>query len=288
MSTLAARPRQDDEFAERHVYEPHRVGLPPIGSYVRQLWQRRQFALEMSRTTLRAQHFKSALGQLWLVLNPVLLTFIYFLLVNILRDGTRGTEFFAHLMAGLFAFNLVSNSVTQGAKSVVNGGRLILNTAFPRTLLPISAVMTAFIRFLPTMVVYAVVHVIADLPLGPHLLWLFPLLALLLVFASGVAMLVAALQVYFRDIKDFLPYVMRVWLYGSPILYYLSEVPERFRPIIDANPLTPMLAAWSDVLNRGLAPSAGLLAWGAAWAIGALVVGGLFFMSREREFAVRL
>ncbi len=288
MSTLAARPRQDDEFAERHVYEPHRLGLPPIGSYVRQLWQRRQFALEMSRTTLRAQHFKSALGQLWLVLNPVLLTFIYFLLVNILRDGTRGTEFFAHLMAGLFAFNLVSNSVTQGAKSVVNGGRLILNTAFPRTLLPISAVMTAFIRFLPTMVVYAVVHVIADLPLGPHLLWLFPLLALLLVFASGVAMLVAALQVYFRDIKDFLPYVMRIWLYGSPILYYLSEVPERFRPIIDANPLTPMLAAWSDVLNRGLAPSAGLLAWGAAWAIGALVVGGLFFMSREREFAVRL
>ncbi len=288
MSTLTAGRRQDDEYAERHVYEPHRVGLPPIGSYVRQLWQRRQFALEMSRTTLRAQHFKSALGQLWLVLNPVLLTFIYFLLVNILRDGTRGTEFFAHLMAGLFAFNLVSNSITQGAKSVVNGGRLILNTAFPRTLLPISAVMTAFIRFLPTMAVYAVVHVIADLPVGAHLLWLIPLLALLLVFASGIAMLIAALQVYFRDIKDFLPYLMRIWLYGSPILYYLSEVPERFRPIIDANPLTPLLGAWSDVLNRGEAPSAGLLAWGGAWAIGALVVGGLFFMSREREFAVRL
>lgn len=288
MSVLAPPRQQDDEYAERHVYEPHRVGLPPLGSYLRQLWRRRQFALELSRTTLRAQHFKSALGQVWLVLNPVFLTFIYFLLVNILRGGTRGTEFFAHLMAALFAFNLVSNSLTQGAKSVVSGGRLILNTAFPRTLLPISAVMTAFIRFLPTMGVYAVVHVIADLPVGAHLLWVFPLLGLLLVFASGIAMLVAALQVYFRDIKDFLPYLTRIWLYGSPILYYLSEVPERFRPIIDANPLTPLLGAWSDVLNQGEAPSAGLLAWGGAWAIGALVVGGLFFMSREREFAVRL
>lgn len=277
-----------DESAESHVYEPHRVGLPPLRWYVRSLWARRQFAVQMSRTTLRAQHFKSALGQLWLVLNPLLLTFVYFLLVSILRDGNRGTVFFAHLMAGLFAFQLVSTSVTQGAKSVVKSGRLILNTAFPRVLLPISSVMTAFMRFLPTMAVYAVVHVIAGLPIGAHLLWVIPLLALLVVFASGVAMLVAAAQVYFRDVSSFLPYVMRIWLYGSPVLYYLHEVPERYRPIIDANPLTPLLGAWSNVLNAGQAPDAGLLLWAAAWAIGSFLVGSLFFMSREREFAVRL
>ena len=277
-----------DESAESHVYEPHRVGLPPLRWYVRSLWARRQFAVQMSRTTLRAQHFKSALGQLWLVLNPLLLTFVYFLLVSILRDGNRGTVFFAHLMAGLFAFQLVSTSVTQGAKSVVNSGRLILNTAFPRVLLPISSVMTAFMRFLPTMAVYAVVHVIAGLPIGAHLLWVIPLLALLVVFASGVAMLVAAAQVYFRDVSSFLPYVMRIWLYGSPVLYYLHEVPERYRPIIDANPLTPILGAWSDVLNAGQAPDTGLLLWAAAWAIVSFLIGSLFFMSREREFAVRL
>ena len=277
-----------DEPGEKHVYEPHRVGLPPLGWYVRSLWARRQFAFQMSRTTLRAQHFKSALGQLWLVLNPLLLTFVYFLLVSILRDGNRGTIFFAHLMAGLFAFQLVSTSVTQGAKSVVNSGRLILNTAFPRALLPISSVMTAFMRFLPTLAVYAVVHVIAGLPIGAHLLWVIPLLGLLVVFAAGVAMLVSAAQVYFRDVSSFLPYVMRIWLYGSPVLYYLHEVPEKFRPIIDANPLTPLLGAWSQVLNAGEAPGAGLLVWGAAWAVGAFLIGSLFFMSREREFAVRL
>src|SRR4051794_10982812 len=88
--------RQDDEFTgEVHVYEPHRVGLPPMGSYARELWRRRQFAFEMSRTTLRAQHFQTVLGQLWLVLNLLLLTFVYFLLVDILRHGTRGPVFFA-------------------------------------------------------------------------------------------------------------------------------------------------------------------------------------------------
>jgi ABC-type polysaccharide/polyol phosphate export permease len=191
-------------------------------------------------------------------------------------------------MAGLFAFQFVSMSVQQGAKSVTKSGRLILNTAFPRVLLPMAAVMTSFMKFLPTLLVYAVVHVIAGLPIGWHLLWVIPMIGLLAIFATGVAMLFSAAQVYFRDVASFLPYVMRIWLYGSPILYYLHEVPERFRPIIDANPLTPVLASWSQVLNQGHSPDAMLLMWASAWAVGAFVLGGLFFISREREFAVRL
>ena len=279
---------QDDEFGERHVYEPHRVGLPPLGHYVSELWRRRQFAFELSRMTLRAQHFNTVLGQIWLVVNPLMLATVYFILVSILRGGSRGAPFFAHLIAGLFAFHLVSHSMTKGAKSVVKGGRLILNSAFPRTLLPISSVMTAFMQFVATMFVYAVVHVAVGLPIGPHLLWTIPIVVLLLVFATGVATFVSAAQVYFRDVSSFLPYLSRIWLYSSPILYYVEEVPERLKPVIFLNPLTPLLGAWSDVLNLGHAPSAGMLLAGAAWAFGALVVGMLFFVSREREFAVRL
>jgi ABC-type polysaccharide/polyol phosphate export permease len=65
-------------------------------------------------------------------------------------------------------------------------------------------------------------------------------------------------------------------------------VPSRFRPILAANPLYPMLDALSDVVNRAQTPSLGLLAWGLAWSVAAFVLGALFFISREREFAVRL
>src|SRR3954470_6547886 len=206
-ATVTRPHRQDDEFhAEHHVYEPHKVGLPPLGAYVRELWRRRQFAFEMSRTNLRAQHYQTVLGQLWLVINPLLLTLVYFLLVDILRHGTRGATFFAHLMAALFAYHFFSQSMTQGAKSVTGGGRLILNPAFPGTLLPISSVMTGFMRFLPTMGVYAVVHVASGLPIGPHLLWLAPIFGILAIFTLGMVTLVAAAQVYFRDVSNFLPY----------------------------------------------------------------------------------
>jgi ABC-type polysaccharide/polyol phosphate export permease len=284
------RPAREDEFtSERHVYRPHRVGLPPLLPYLRAVWRRRQFTFELARTKLRSQHYNTVFGQLWLVLNPVLLATVYFILVEILRArGSGGLTFFAHLMAGLFAFYFFSSAVNQGAKSVVGGGRLILNTAFPRTLLPLSSVVTAFMRFLPTLIVYAAMHAVAGLPVGPHLLWAIPIFAMIAVFAAGVAMLFAAAQVYFRDLSSFLPYVTRIWLYASPVLYYVEQVPERFKPILALNPLYPLLASWSDVLNQGQQPSATFLVWGLAWAVAALVVGGLFFMSREREFAVRL
>ena len=242
----------------------------------------------MARTNLRRQHYNTVFGQLWLLINPLLLVFAYFVLVGIIRGDARGPVFLLHLMATLFAFRFVAGSVTHGARSVVGGGRLILNVAFPRTLLPFASVLTAFMRFLPMLAVYAVAHAVVGLPVGLHLAWTIPIVGLLVVFASGITMLLAAAQVYFRDLRSFLPFSTHLWLYASPVLYYADDVPESFTALIAANPLYPLLAAWSDVVNQGETPSAAFLAAGLAWAAGAFVVGSLFFVSREREFAVRL
>lgn len=288
-TTVEAPPGPENEFtARRHVYEPHKVGLPPIGPYMRELWRRREFAVELSRTNLRAQHFDTAFGQLWLILNPILLGFVYFLLVDILHHHKNANQFFAHLLSGLFLYYFLQQSLTQGVKSVVTGGKLILNSAFPRALLPLASVRTAFLRFMPTMLIYIPVHIITGRPVTWQLLWV-PVIILVLVFLStGLTMILAAGQVYFRDLDNFLPYVLRIWLYTTPILYYAREVPDRYKWVLDANPIGKLFTAWSDVLIEGVAPTYRGIALGAAWGIGLFIVGFLFFMSREREFAVRI
>jgi teichoic acid transport system permease protein len=287
----ATRPhRREDEFTgERHVFVPHSVGLPPLRSYLHETWRRREFAVELARTKLREQNFDTAFGQLWLVLNPLLLALVYFILVDILRaSDSRNSEFFAHLVGCLFAFMLIHNAMTVGVRSVTKGGRLILNSAFPRALLPLSSVITAFMRFLPTLVVYVPIHIAAGLPVNVNDLWTIPIIALFLLLASGLSMLVAAGQVYFRDLSNFLPYVLRIWLYVSPVLYFADEVPERYRWLLDVNPMGGLLTAWSDVLVAGQPPGLQPMLLGLAWGIGLFVAAGLFFLSREREFAVRL
>jgi ABC-type polysaccharide/polyol phosphate export permease len=290
--TTAAHPQphhRDNDFAEEHhVYEPHLVGLPPLMPYLREAWRRRKFAIELSRTKLRAQHFNTLFGQLWLVLNPLLLASVYFVLVDILRGGSNQPGYFAHLVAGIFAYHLVADAVRDGTKSVVSGGRLILNTAFPRVLLPLASVISACKRFLSTLVIYLPVHLVSSRPVGTELLWVIPLVVLLVVMASGLAMIVAALQVYFRDLKNLMPYLLRIWLFASPVLYYAEEMPQKYKFLLNVNPLGQLLSAWSDVINLGRAPSTTSLVIASAWAFGLLIAGFLFFVSREREFAVRL
>src|SRR5688572_11366722 len=278
----------DDFTSEHHVYEPYKAGLPPVGPYLRELWRRKDFAFELSRTRMRAQHFNTVFGKLWLLLNPILLTLVYFMLVDILRGGSAGWDFFAHLMAGLFAFQIVQVSVRQGVRSVTSGGRLILNTAFPRLLLPLSSAITAFRRFVPTLVIYGIVHVLVGAPIGWELVLAVPVIALLVLFAAGLAVLASAIQVYFRDLSNFVPYALRIWLYSTPILYYASEVPTRYDWILAINPAAPFIRCWSQILDEGKVPDAYLIGMCVGWALVTVVGASLFFMTRERELAVRL
>ena len=283
--------RLDEDFTSSvHVYEPHRAGLPRLRPYVRELWRRREFAGELSRTTMRSAHTNTVFGQLWLVINPLLLAAVYYVLVTILRGGAGpdAAERFVHLCAGLFAFYFFSGAMQTGASSVVGGGKLLLNTSFPRLLLPLSAVRTAFFRFLPTMVVYIPIHVAFGQPLRWEMLIGVAFLAMLTIFGAGMAMIFATLQVYFRDTASFLPYLVRIWLYLSPVLWFPEDAPARYVDLMIINPLYSLLGGWTDLLVRGDIPALSLWIGGALWSLAAVVVGSLFFMSREREFVVRL
>jgi teichoic acid transport system permease protein len=295
----------DDFVGEHHVYQPHRAGLPPLRPYFREFWRRREFAFHLARTNLRAENYNTTFGKVWLVLNPMLLGVVYFLLIDIISGGANrkpvtevidGKEItitpglsFAHLLAGLFLYYFFSGTVSTGTKSVTSGGKLILNMAFPRSLLPLSSTIQAFFRFLPTFVVLIVVGLVVHMPWSPLMLLGVVVVACIAMFAYGLAMIFATMQVYFRDTSSFLPYLLRIWLYLTPILYFASQVPSGvIGKLYPLNPLFPTFRAWSDLLIVGTMPP--LLTWLSmfAWSIGTLVVGQLLFMSRERDFAVRL
>jgi ABC-type polysaccharide/polyol phosphate export permease len=269
------------------VYEPFRAGLPKLGRYWKSLWARRTFIKEYSKSELREQHFDSVFGQLWLVLNPLLLSGVYFILIVIIGGATDSARY-AHLTASLFLFYLVSNSLTGGVKSVTAGQRLILNTAFPRIMLPISAVVIAIFKFLPTLIVLVAVKVVLGSPFTLEMLWAIPVLLITIFLALALAIAISCVNVYFRDIASFLPYLTRTLLYLSPILYEASALKPSLKLIETFNPLFPILDSWSRAMVHGQSPQLSSMLEGLAWATGIFFVGTYFFLSREREFAVRL
>jgi len=269
------------------VYEPFRAGLPPMRAYMGSLWARRTFISEFSRSELREQNYGSLFGQLWLILNPLLLSGVYFLLINVI-GGKSDSARFAHLTASLFLFYLIANSLTGGVKAITSGQRLILNTSFPRIMLPISATVVALFRFVPTLVVFFGIHIILRLPYSWQMLWALPIILIAIVMSLGMAILISCINVYFRDISSMLPYLTRSLLYLSPILYEAAHMSVRIKKFEIANPIFYLLDSWSRVVVHAEAPSVKGLIHASVFAISIFTLGTYFFLSRERDFAVRL
>jgi ABC-type polysaccharide/polyol phosphate export permease len=261
--------------------------MPKLAPYLVQVWRRRGFVAEYSRSELRAQNFGSLFGQLWLILNPLLLALVYFLLIVVI-GGTADGRRFAHLTAGLFLFYLVTNSLTTGARSITSGGKLILNSAFPRLVLPLAATVISFFKFIPTLLVLAVISLWLAAPFSINLLFLPLVLTLALLLSLALALLFATLNIYFRDTKNFLPYLTRTWLYLSPVLYESSSLKPALAPLKYLNPLAPFIDAWSGIIVDGSSPSGTHWLLMVGWSIGLLLLASYLFLSREREFALRI
>lgn len=271
------------------VHEPFKAGLPNLPKYFRDIWQRREFALEISKANLRSQEASTLFGRMWLIINPLFLGLVYFVLVSIISNGAHsGSDYMAHLLAGLFAYQFFSQSMINGSRSVVGVGKLVINRSFPRLILPISSVLIAMYRFLPSILVYFAFHLITKQPLSVNQLYAIPAFFMIFIFSIGVATLLATMQIYFRDLRSFLPYVSRILLYATPVLYYADAIPKNLEFLKYMNPLFGMFGAWGEALVRGDVPENSLWVSGLIWSFGTFFLGIFIFLSREREFAVRI
>lgn len=275
---------------EHHVFLG-RHGAPKLRDYLPELWARREFVIELARCTLRAQNYLNAFGQLWLVLNPLLLGCVYFVLVDLINGGHHASNYFTMLLGGLFLYNFFSSILSQSAGSIIGSSRLVLNSRLPRLVLPITQIFIAFMRFVPSLLVFLVVHTIQGIPWGVNALYAIPAFFEILLFGAGLGFICATLQVYFRDFANLLPYVTRIWMFLSPVLWELNtELAGHSLKshVLPLNPLSPIIGMWGDGLVYNSAPPYSWLLQGLAWALGAFVLGLFVFTRREREFSVRL
>jgi teichoic acid transport system permease protein len=275
---------------ESRIIRPFRAGIPNLRQYFIDIRKRKEFVLELSRAERAEEHLDTVFGQLWSVLSPLLSAGVYYLFIFVVQGGHQGTEFFLHLVAGIFIFELVSTAGTRGATSIVRAGALINNTSFPRVLLPLTDILTAFRVFLPAMFIYAIFHFALGAPIYLASFQSVLALILLVMFASGLAMFAATAQVYFRDTQALMPFVLRLTMFLSPVLYF----PEQAKALLDGrllaifNPVFCMVQIFSGSLVRG--DTFDLWTWVIAifWATASLVGGFWFLVSREGEFAARI
>jgi ABC-type polysaccharide/polyol phosphate export permease len=273
-----------------YVFEPHSTALPDVRSYLAALWDRRPFMMELARSDLRTTRTSTALGSLWSVLDPLFQGAIYFFLYTVIRGGGSGGKnqsFLPILIAGFFFFSLSLSALGDAGQSIKRSKGLMLNSTFPRAMLPVTAVYKSLLKFIPMAGVLIVLFPLVGGKIGPGLLMLPLLFAIQIVMNVGIALLVSTFVTLKPDGTNFMNYVNRVMFFATPVVYPVALLPARAKLIIGWQPLFPLFSCYQAVFGGGT-PNPFLIIQAAVWAVVLIVVGGNLFLRHEREFALHL
>jgi teichoic acid transport system permease protein len=270
-----------------YVFEPHSNAMPNVREYLQALWDRRQFMRELASSDLRTQQSGMALGSLWSVLNPLYQAGIYFFLYAVLRPGSN-QGFLPILIPNFFLFfSLSMAALSEGGSSVKRGRGLMLNSAFPRALLPITAVYKSLRLFVPAACVLAVIYPLVGGRPGPGFFVLPLLFAIQVVMNVGIALAVSTYEVLVPDGSNVVQWLTRLLFFATPVIYPVALLPPAAKAILQFQPLFPLFASYQAIFGGG-SPSPALVLQSAVWAVVLLVIGGRAFLRHEREFALYL
>jgi teichoic acid transport system permease protein len=254
--------------------------------YVSDVWDRREFAVAVPLGQLRAQHMDTLLGNLWHVVNPLLIMGVYYVLFGVILGTSKGVpNFLAFLAVGVFTFHYTQRTVSAGAMSVFGNAGLIRAIYFPRAILPLQTVILQTVAFLPAIVTMLLVTMLNGVMPRPAWLLLIPVFVVQGLFNLGWTFVVARAGDTYRDLTNVLPHFFRVLIYMSGAMYSV----ERFinspltRRLFELNPMYSFLSlARGAVL--GTPTTIGMYLSVGAWTTLALVGGFIYFRAGEHAY----
>ena len=269
-----------------YVFEPHSNAMPHLGEYVQALWERRKFMVALADADLRAQRSQTVLGNLWGVLDPLFQAAIYYFVYAVMRGGSR-IGFLPILIADIFLFGLTTAALSDGGTSMRRAKGLMLNSSFPRALMPITSVYKNLRKFAPAAAVLVVLFPLVGGNVGQGVVLLPLLFALQTVMNIGIALLVSSFVTLVPDAQNLMTYVTRVLFFVTPVIYPVTLLGSSTKKVIGWQPVFALFSSYQAVFSGGV-PSAGLVFQAAFWSITLLVIGTAVFLRHEREYTMHL
>jgi ABC-2 type transport system permease protein len=185
---------------------------------VRELAAHREVLLNLVRKELKVKYTASVLGAVWSLLNPVVFLAVFSFVVYV--TGNQMPHFPVYLLSGLLGWSLFSNSLSLGARSVVDNASLVKKVYFPREILPLASIGVTLVDFVLQSAVLLLFMLVTGYHVHLHALWMYPLsIVTLLVFTLAVTLWVAGLNVRYRDVQHLLNLGLLVWFWMTPIVY---------------------------------------------------------------------
>lgn len=235
---------------------------------------------------INVRYKQSLLGFAWAILQPLSLMLIYTLVFSVIANVSSGrTPYAVFAYAALLPWTFFSTALTNATNGLVSHAHLVTKVYFPREILPLSYVIAALFDLLIASTVMGGLMLYYRVPITPAIAWLVPIIAIMVVFVTGISLVFSATQVRFRDIGMAMPLLMQLWMFATPVVYPLDQVPARFRGLYDLNPMVGIIDSFRRVSVMGVSPDTRLLGISALASVALLPLAYVYFKKVEGTVA---
>lgn len=235
---------------------------------------------------IKVKYKQTVLGGLWAVIQPFFLMVVFTLFFGRLaKIPSDGIPYPIFNYTAMVAWTYFTTAVTGAGNSVVGSGNLLTKVYFPRIFIPVSPVLAGILDFFISFIV--LIGMMIYFRIYPNaMIMVLPLLILLMMCtASGVGMILAALNAKYRDIKYTIPFLLQFWMFATPIVYPASMVPERYRVIYALNPMTGIIEGFRSALLGTVSFPTDMVIISAFISIALFFIGLVYFKQVERYLA---
>ncbi|RSM37822.1 ABC transporter [Actinoplanes sp. ATCC 53533] len=279
------------ELARRHGLSAAGK-LPSLSGYSRQLWAYRHFIASYANAKVSSSLGKTRLGVFWQVLTPLINAAVYYLIFGIILNTKSGVDnFVAYLCTGVFIFGFTQSTVSAGIQAISGNLGLIRALHFPRASLPLAITMVEIRNTMASLAVLMVIVLGFGEPITVEWLLIVPVFLLQAMFNAGLALTGARLGSKIPDVRNLIPFLMRMWLYFSAVLYPVTRFTDHLSgwklQVVEANPMLLFI----DLMRHALMEDVPLAAdpkvmWleAIAWTLVVSIGGYVYFWRGEKGY----
>ena len=215
-------------------------------SMIKELYSYRQLLKSNVKKEIRGKYKGSFLGVLWSFVNPLLMTLVYAIVFPIILKSTQ-PHYVTFIVIAILPWTWFTTVIAQGTSTMIANGGIIKNVYFPREILPISVNTSGLINYLISCLIILIFLIFSGLGVSWYIIFL-PLIVLIqYILLQGIIFITSAINVYVRDAEYIINFLVMMLFYATPILYSSTLFPEKFRWILNLNPMTTIIESYRAV-----------------------------------------
>lgn len=246
----------------------------------------RELLWNLANREISQRYKQSVLGYAWVIINPLFqLIVMDFVFSKIIKIAQIGVPYIIFLTVALLPWNLFSNSLSSASNSLVGNSSLITKIYFPREILVYATMIAKIVDFLYSCLVLIFFFILFKIPLTITILWVPLIFFIQFIFTAGLSLIIAALNLFYRDIQYLLGLILMLWFYLTPVMYSVEIFPPRYRFIFAFNPMSVLINAYRQTILGGGMPNLVSLSIGLGLSIIIFILGYLLFKKLEGQFA---